>query len=262
MHLSLTRSETGLLLACAALLLAALAGPDLAQPAHAHDFADQRVIGRIPCALDVLSNLPFALAGGLGFVLLARVPAAALDATQRCCTGLFFAGLLTTAVGSSWYHLAPDDFRLALDRGAMSLAFAGLLGLLAATRISRRSGAVLVSALTVGAPASVLVWFHTGNVLPWAIVQFGGMAVLLGVLATTRVLPGALPVRWVMVLFAYALAKLFEIGDHAVYAATGELFSGHTAKHLIAACAAWPIIAEVARRARPQNASKPAARVA
>lgn len=253
MRLSLTRSEAALLLACAALLLAALFGPHLAQPGHAHAFADQRALWGIPCALDVLSNLPFAIAGALGLLVLARVPRKALERTQRQCAGLFFIGLLVTAVGSSWYHLAPDDFGLAIDRAAMSVAFAGLLGLVAATRVSARAGLAMSIALLVLAPLSVLAWFVSGNVLPWALVQFGGMALLLLALAATRPLPGALPVQWGLVLFAYAVAKLFEVGDHTIYAATGELFSGHTLKHGIAAFAAWPVIAAVAARAARQN---------
>jgi hypothetical protein len=258
----LTRSEGTLLLACVALLLAALFGPHVANPAHAHDFADQRALAGVPCALDVLSNLPFALAGALGLFFLARVPQPALARTPRRCAGLFFAGLLVTAAGSSWYHLAPDDFGLAIDRAAMSVAFAGLLGLLAATRVSARAGGILAAALLVLAPVSVLVWSRTGNVLPWAVVQFGGMAVLLLVLATTRALTGALPVRWSLVLLAYAAAKLVEINDHAIFAATGELFSGHTLKHVVAAFSAWPVIAAVAERIERQNDRKPAAQVA
>jgi hypothetical protein len=244
------------------LLLAALLGPHVAQPAHAHDFADQRALWGIPCALDVLSNLPFAIAGVLGLFFLSRVPQAALDRTQRLCSGLFFVGLLVTAFGSSWYHLSPNDAGLAIDRAAMSVAFAGLLALLAATRVSARAGVALAATLMVLAPVSVLAWFHTGNVLAWALVQFGGMAVLLLVLTTTRVLPGALPVRWTLVLLAYAIAKLFEVNDHAIYAATGELLSGHTLKHAVAAFAAWPVIAAIAARAERQNDPRPAARVA
>jgi hypothetical protein len=258
----LTRSEGTLLLACVALLLAALFGPHVANPAHAHDFADHRALWGVPCALDVLSNLPFALAGALGLFFLARVPQASLERTQRLCAALFFTGLLVTATGSSWYHLAPDDFGLAVDRAAMSVAFAGLLALLAATRVSARAGGLLAAALLVLAPASVLAWLHTGNVLPWAVVQFGGMAVLLLVLATTRPLAGALPVRWGVVLLAYAAAKLLEVNDHAIFAASGELFSGHTLKHVVAAFAAWPVIAAVAARAERQNGRQAAARVA
>jgi len=197
--MSLSRSETGLLLACLALLLSALLGPPVLQ-ANAHDFADVRMLGALPHARDVLSNLPFALAGACGLFFVARVRPPLLDSPQRAWACLFFGGLLLTAAGSSWYHIAPDDFGLAVDRGAMGVAFAAFLALLATGRVSPRSGTALGSTLLALAPASVLVWFHTGNVLPWALLQFGGMALLLWVLATTRPLPGALPVRWSLVL--------------------------------------------------------------
>lgn len=262
MHPSLTRPETRLLFAVAALLLAAFIGPHVAQPAHAHDFADQRTLAGIPCALDVLSNMAFALAGAVGLFFLVRVPRVGMGKTERACAGLFFGGLLVTAAGSSWYHLAPDDLGLAIDRAAMGVAFAGLLALLAATRISDRAAGAVAATLLVLAPASVLEWVRSGNVLPWALVQFGGMAILLLVLATTRPRPGALPVRWCLVLLAYATAKLFEAGDSLVFATSGELFSGHTIKHIVAASAAWPVIAAVAGRAGQQNDHQPAAHAA
>lgn len=248
-----TRNEMLLGLACAVLLLVALAGPHVAQPAHIHDYADQRALWGIPCALDVLSNLPFAVLGALGLFQLARLPHEALDGAQRFCAALFFAGLLATALGSSWYHLRADDPGLALDRIAMSVAFAGLLGLLAATRISGRSGIALAVALLVLAPLSVLAWLSTGNVLAWAVVQFGGLLLVLLLPAAAPLLPGALDVRWMLVVAAYAVAKLFEVADHVVYAAAGELFSGHTLKHVVAALAAWPVIAAIAQRAARQN---------
>lgn len=262
MHPSFTRPETRLLLAVTALVLAAFIGPHVAQPAHAHDFADQRTLAGVPCALDVLSNIAFALAGAVGLFFLVRVPRSGTGTTERACAGLFFVGLLVTAAGSAWYHLAPHDLGLAIDRGAMGIAFAGLLALLAATRISDRAAVALAATLLVLAPASVWEWFRSGNVLPWALVQFGGMAILLLVLATSRPRPGALPVRWGMVLLAYAAAKLFEASDYLVYAASGELFSGHTIKHVVAACAAWPVIAAVAGRAGPQNERQTAAHAA
>jgi hypothetical protein len=253
MRLTPTRNEMLLGLACTVLLVVALAGPHVAQPAHIHDYADQRAVWGIPCALDVLSNLPFALMGALGLFQLARLPRQAPDRAQRLCAGLFFAGLLVTALGSSWYHLRADDPGLAVDRIAMSVAFAGLLGLLAATRISGRSGIALAIALLVLAPLSVLAWLLTGNVLAWAVVQFGGLLLVLLLPATVPPLPGALDVRWILVVAAYALAKLFELADHVVYAATGELLSGHTIKHVAAALAAWPVLAAIAQRADRQN---------
>jgi len=39
----------------------------------------------------------------------------------------------------------------------------------------------------------------------------------------------------------YALAKIFEFTDHAIYS-VGSLLSGHTLKHLAAAAACWAIL--------------------
>ena len=124
----LSGAETGLLLGAAALLALALFGPVLPATAHQHDFADQRTLWGIPCALDVLSNLAFALAGAWGWWVLRRVPPAALDAISRALAALFFGGLLCTAAGSALYHWQPQDAGLLWDRLGMVLPFAGLLG--------------------------------------------------------------------------------------------------------------------------------------
>jgi hypothetical protein len=249
MRIPLTRPEALLLAAIAAGLAVALFGPAVAPLPHAHDFADQRTLWGLPCALDVLSNLAFALVGLLGgWALLAAGPAAA-SPVQRGLAGLFFAGLVLTAAGSAWYHFAPDEAGLAVDRHAMSVAFAGLLGLVAATRISDRAGAVLGAALLVLAPAAVHIAYAGANLGPWAMVQFGGMLALLG-LAAVRVRPGALPIRIGLVLLAYGLAKLAELGDHVIFEATGQLLAGHTLKHLLAAAAALPVVFPLLAAAR------------
>ncbi|HZN46068.1 MAG TPA: hypothetical protein VFB71_00470, partial [Ramlibacter sp.] len=69
-------------------------------------------------------------------------------------------------------------------------------------------------------------------------------------------------VRWILVLAAYAVAKLFEVGDHVVYEGSGQLFSGHTLKHVVAAFAAWPVIAALAAHGRRQNGRHTAVRAA
>lgn len=238
----LTRSEALLLLAVAALLALALGGPFVAQPAHAHDFADQRALWGVPCALDVLSNLAFAVAALVGGWRLARADRRVLPAAQWWLAALFFAGLFVTAFGSAWYHLRPDDAGLLVDRLSMALAFSGLLGLLVACTVTARAGSALGLALLLLAPAGAVAWFVTGNVLPWALVQFGGMVMVM-VLAWRRPREGALDVRWGLVILAYAVAKMLETADGAVFAATGEWVAGHTLKHLVAALAAWPVIA-------------------
>lgn len=221
--------------------LAAWLAPSLAQGQHYHQFADQRSWLGIPCAMDVLSNLPFAFFGLWGLFALHRVPPAALDRPQRRLSALFFAGLLLTTLGSAWYHWAPDDAGLAVDRLGMVFAFAGLLGLGVAACLSARAGAALAWALLLLGPLSVWIWAHSGNLLPWVLLQGGGMVLLL-VLAWLRPLPGALAVRWGLVIGIYALAKGLELADHALFAYSAELVSGHSLKHLVGAFAAWPVI--------------------
>lgn len=251
----LSRAETALLAGFAALLVLALAGPLVHQPGNYHHFADRRTLWQLPMALDVLSNLPFALAGVAGWIVLWRLPPRVLGNAQRGMAALFFTGLLLAAAGSARYHLAPDEAGLAVDRCAMAVAFAGLLGWLAADRISERAGAWLGLALLLLGPVAARGVLHTGNVLPWAVLQFGGMALIL-VLALRHPRRTAVPIRWGLVLLAYAVAKLLEVSDQQVFALTAQWVSGHTLKHVVAALAAIPVILALGRPAESrQNAA-------
>lgn len=227
-----------------ALLALALFGPALTQPSGHHAFADRRVWLGIPFALDVLTNLPFLAGGLLGFAVLRSVSGDSLPRVQRSMAGLFFAGLIVTAAGSAWYHWQPDDAGLFIDRCGMVLAFAGLLGLAVADRVSDRAGLVTALLVLLAGPMSVWVWSASGNVLPWAVLQFGGMLVVCA-LALCRPLPMAMGLRLGLVIGVYTLAKVLELGDHQVFQATGGMVSGHSLKHLVAAFAAWPVISSL-----------------
>jgi hypothetical protein len=247
---TLNPREARLLLALAGLALLATLAPPLAQPGNYTAYADARAWLGIPYALDVLSNLPFALAGIWGLAVLTRSRAAG---TQRMLAGLFFAGLLVTAAASAWFHWQPDQAGLVVDRLGMTVAFAGVLGLGAAGQVSARAGLLLAALVLLGGPLTMSVWAGTGNVLPWAVLQGGGMALLL-VLAFVRPQPGTLPVRWGVLIAIYILAKVLEMADQAVFELSGQLVSGHSLKHAVAALAAWPVIS--ALRALGQNASQ------
>jgi hypothetical protein len=126
----------------------------------------------------------------------------------------------------------------------MAIAFAGILGLAVCERVSLRAGWPAACVAFAGGLMAVAVYHERGDVLPWAVVQFGGMALVLG-LALLRPVPGAMGLRLGAVIFFYAVAKLLELGDHWIFEATGEVVSGHTLKHLVAACAAWPVLQAV-----------------
>jgi hypothetical protein len=225
------------------LLALAMFGPHVAQPLHQHAFADQRAFGRLPFAMDVLSNVAFAAWGVAGLLCLRKRN---LMAAQHAMAGLFFTGLIATAVASSWYHLQPDDAGLGIDRLGMVVAFAGLLGLASAERISARAGMLLAGVVLVLGALSIWFWFVSSNVLPWLVIQFGGMALIVW-MAFIKPLSShdTLAVRWGVVVAVYALAKLLELADHQIYEITGHIISGHSLKHLVASFAAWPVITAI-----------------
>ncbi|AOW14859.1 hypothetical protein LPB72_20745 [Hydrogenophaga crassostreae] len=216
--------------------------------AHGHPFVDARAWAGIPNALDVLSNAPLALVGGWGLAVLKRAGAAAFHINTYQALRVFSWGLVFTAVGSSVYHWAPDAQGLVFDRLGMAVIFAGALGLAMAERVGALIARnTLLAMLLVGCLSAVMPLVH-GNVLPWVVVQFGGMAFMAWA-ALRKPLPTALGVSLGGLLALYALAKAFEMGDAGVFHATGGLVSGHSLKHLVAALAAWPVM-----RAMRQNA--------
>jgi len=252
MHLpNLSRRERGLLSVFLLFLLVAVFAPALTGvEAGASVFADDRTWHQLPNAMDVLSNLPFLAIGLWGLRLLhwldrSNDPAAAVaqepHASSLDCAWIFFAGLIACAAGSTFFHLQPDVLRLAADRAGMAIAFAGLIGFAVCEKVSQRAGWLAAWATLASGLLAVAVWHETGNVTPWAVVQFGGMALVL-TLALAKPMPDAVGLKLGWIIAFYALAKLFELADFAIYEATRHLVSGHTLKHLAASLAGLPVL--------------------
>ena len=246
---SLTRHERWVVL-----VLFAIAGawllPALEQPAAYHDFADKRTLFGIANAGDVLSNAAFALAGLAGFIQLRR-GARVLGPAVRASLYFFFTGLFLTALGSAHYHLEPTNATLVLDRLPMTIAFAGVFGAVVGERVSTRSAFIALAAMLAIGLASVMHWKYTDNVMPYVAVQFGGIAGLILILATTPRGAEALP--WWSLIAWYALSKLAEPADEPIWHASSDLVAGHLIKHLAAAMAGL-VVAHALGRAAPQSA--------
>ncbi|RYF72032.1 MAG: hypothetical protein EOO22_11545 [Comamonadaceae bacterium] len=248
---TLSRRERGLLFTFLLFVAVALLLPPLTgAQAGASLFADERAWHHLPNAMDVLSNVPFLAIGVWGLRWLhwldrsqQRAPHGAGDPPTNTldCAWLFFAGLIASAAGSAFYHLQPDVLRLAADRAGMTVAFAGLIGFAVCERVSQRAGWVAAWTTLASGLLAVAVWHETGNVTPWAVVQFGGMALVL-TLTLAKPMHDAVGLKLGWVIFFYALAKGFELGDHAIYEATQHLVSGHSLKHLTAALAGLPVL--------------------
>ena len=174
-------------------------GP-LRQNEKYHQFADQRCLcGCVPNYMDVYSNAAFLLV-----------------AAQRLATqiDLLGVGVLLTSFGSAYYHWKPTTQRLFWDRLPMTIGFAQPI----ATSTHIHPLFILFLGLV-----SVCYWKHTNDLRLYVLYQYGG------VLCCVCAFPYAVAI--------YALAKLCEHMDRPIFVMTGETISGHTLKHVVAACA-------------------------
>ena len=216
------------------LLAASLGGllllPPIPQDQSYHQFADQRTIFGIPNFWNVVSNLPFLAVGAAGLRRFRDDPA----------TVVFFLGVFLTGIGSSYYHWDPNDGTLFWDRLPMTLSFAAILALVVEERVNARAGAILLwPALAIGL-FSLLLWRWTDDLRLYFWVQFfPGLAVLLLFLLYPPKYTGTH--YWIAAGALYALAKLFEFTDWAIYSA-GNFLSGHMLKHLAASAACFAIL--------------------
>jgi hypothetical protein len=218
------------------LVLAAVAalfshwGPSHIGP-HFHEYADRRSFLGIPNALDVLSNAPFVVVGLLGLGLVARRRAAR---PPRWLFAVAFASVLGVGLGSSLYHLHPTDETLLWDWLPLATMFAAFLAIVLADRVHPAAGTRLGPLLCAIAAGSALLWYATGDMRCYVLVQLLGVVTL--ALALVLFPPGRMPTRTLIAaLGAYLVARLFTAHDGRILAAIGV--SGHTLKHLAAGLA-------------------------
>jgi len=234
----MSRAALFVIFITASSLAAVLLVPAMPQPVAYHDFADHRAVLGVANFVDVASNAGFLLAGIAGLVVVFRGRTVFEYPAERWPYAIFFLGMLLTAAGSAYYHLAPDNERLFWDRLPMTVAFMSLIAAQVVDRISVRCGLALLAPMLLVGAASVLYWIATeragaGNVIPYGVLQGYAvvMLLLLAALFRSRYTQGV-DVYWVF--SAYLAAKLFEALDHELLQ-LGEFVSGHSLKHLAAA---------------------------
>lgn len=229
---------------------ALLHGP-IEQLPNYHDFADKEIFCGVPHFADVLSNLGFAMVALWGWFQLA--PARHDDAIRYGWAGyrLFLVALFLTAIGSSYYHLDPDNARLVWDRLPIALASAGLLAGVWGDVRSRESGS-FAAWLALLAVISVAWWAFTeqanaGDLRPYLLLQALPI-VLIPLWQWLHDRPKSERRAFGGALLLYVIAKFAELNDHQI--ATFAAISGHTLKHLLAAAATALIVSSLVRRVR------------
>ncbi len=239
----------------AGLCLLMLRLPPVPQSSSYHNFSDHRAWLGIPNFGNVVSNLPFAFIGiwGLAFLLRLQPYDAAqcfVDPPERWPYTLVFFGMLLTAFGSAYYHLAPNNARLVWDRIPMTIVFASLVAAVIAERISVHAGLRLLPFLIALGVGSVMQWYVDelhghGDLRFYAAVQaYSTVVLLLALLIPPKYSRGS---DLAVVVGFYVLAKSLEFADQRIFE-IGHIISGHTLKHLAAAGAGYWILRMLQRR--------------
>ena len=220
-------------------------GP-IAQLAHYHDFADQSIVMGVPHAADVLSNLGFAVVALWGMMRLWPLRNRPSLQAGRHGYALFLVGLLLTAFGSSYYHLAPDNARLVWDRLPIALACAGLLAAVRADCLHKATSSAETLLLGGFGVCSVAWWVVTaqhgiGDLRPYLLLQ-GLLLLLIPLWQAIYQAPVKDRMAFGIALLLYVAAKAAEVNDHQLLDCLGVV-TGHTLKHLLATGAAAVIVA-------------------
>ncbi|MED6168265.1 hypothetical protein PIB30_010326 [Stylosanthes scabra] len=221
----------GAVVACFVLVM--LVTPSIPQPQKYHDFADKRTFFGIPHALNVISNLPLLIIGLVGLTLCHHQNYYFNFRLQGEIWGwtCFYFGVAASGLGSAYYHLNPNDARLAWDRWPMAVTFASLVATLITERIDEKKGIISIAPLNIGA-ISAVVFFD--DIRLYGMFQF---ASCIAIPLMAYLLPPTYTHSsfWLLASGFYPLAMVQESTDRVIYMLTQHIVSGHTLKHLSAA---------------------------
>lgn len=218
-------------------------------PAY-HALADQRAWFGVANFANVFSSLLLLAVGAFGLNYCSRL------GHSRTAYTVFCLSLLLVGLGSAYYHLAPSTARLLWDRLPMSIALMALFSMVLSDRISQRGGRLALWPLVLSGLASVGYWYGSelqgrGDLRAYALTQFLPMLLVPLMLCLYRGRGFSTPGLWAM-WASYALAKVAEHFDQAIYDGTG-IISGHSIKHGLACVAGLWVIFAVAKRRRPDR---------
>jgi hypothetical protein len=200
-----------------------------------HLLADTRTfLGVIPRAGDVLTNLGILAAGLFGLALRPRMTVAP---EEQAAVNVLIAATLLTALGSAYYHWAPDNATLVWDRLPLAIILISVLVLVMADRLHPLFARHGIWPLTALAVASVVLWgvseaMGKGDLLLYLIVRVGaGIAIALLVILRRGRHTGT---RWLLAaLIGEILMAALERHDHEIFQLTGSWVSGHSLKHIM-----------------------------
>ena len=238
------------------ILLTVALYPPISQSVAYHQFADQTSFFDIPNFLNVASNLAILVSGLIGMLFILQC---CRSPGQRCFINkaecwpylVMLLSVVMVGFGSAYYHWAPDNETLLWDRLPIAIGVTALLAAALMERISIRIGLWALPILVVLGAVSVLYWYWTeqlgaGNLNYYIVMQFYSLLliILLGMFFPSNYTRGG---DMYQVVALYAVAKVAETFDQEIYD-LGQVVSGHTIKHLLAAVAIYLIVRMLQKR--------------
>jgi hypothetical protein len=206
-----------------------------------HDFADARHLFGIDNFFNVVSNIGFILAGcwGIYLIFTYKRNTTFINASERWPYFAFFISAVLVGFGSGFYHFNPNNSTILWDRLPMSITAAAYFSTVFTERVNRKFSLSFMIPLIIIAMLSTVWWEFTEidghgdlRIYSWTQTYLLSMMILILLLFPARYTK----VSYIfMTLGLYAVAKVFEYFDVAVYNFTHQIISGHVIKHLTAA---------------------------
>ncbi len=151
-----------------------------------------------------------------------------------------------TALGSSYYHLNPDNKTLFWDRLPMTIVFISFFSAIICEYLNQDTGRKILLPFLIFGLISVVYWHVTeemgmGDLRLYILVQF--LPMILIPLIITIYKPMNTQKRFVILgLVFYCLSKISELLDVFIFQCSENIISGHSAKHVLAALGAFFIM--------------------
>ncbi|PCJ30650.1 MAG: alkaline phytoceramidase [Gammaproteobacteria bacterium] len=224
----------------------------IAQDPSYHHFSDSLTLVSLPNALNVLSNLPFFIVGIIGLSLLKKeAHSLTIVESNKLAYIMLYLGSALVGLGSSYYHLAPNNDTLLWDRIPMTIAFMGLYAVIISEFISEKWGKLLLLPLIMVSIASVLYWWFSeqsgaGDLRYYAVAQFFPMLTIPIILIFYRSKFNGVSAYWLLII-SYAAAKLCESFDVEIHQLLGVV-SGHSIKHVFPAIGLYIVLRHYQKR--------------